>query len=138
MRLCDAESLPGLEALLPEPGTLQEGVVEQLGQSSLFAGQFRENAARALLLPRRRPGQRTPLWTQRLRAANLLAVARGFPAFPMVLETYRACLQDVFDVPALEALLGAVHEGAVRVEEVETARASLVRPEGWQGLLQKP
>ena len=72
--------------------------MRELCHSALFASQFRENAARALLLPRRRPGARTPLFMQRLRAQGLLAVAREYPEFPIVLETYRSCIKDVFDV----------------------------------------
>jgi ATP-dependent Lhr-like helicase len=124
LRLADADEPPERERLLPEPEEVEALVVEQLGHSSLFASQFRENAARALLLPRRRPGSRTPLWAQRLRAANLLAVARGFPSFPIVLETYRACLQDVFDLPGLVELLGRIRSREVRVHEVETSSAS--------------
>ncbi len=124
LRLADAEELPKLDALLPDPEEVEDRVVEQLADSALFAGQFRENASRALLLPRRRPGARTPLWTQRLRAQNLLAVAREFPSFPILLETYRACLQDVFDLPGLVELLRAVRRREVRVDEVETASAS--------------
>jgi ATP-dependent Lhr-like helicase len=124
LRFADAEALPGLDLLVPDPEALEDRVVAQLGRSPLFAAQFRENAARALLLPRRRPGARTPLWAQRLRAQNLLAVARGFPAFPIVLETYRSCLQDVFDVPGLVELLRDVRDGRVRIESVETRSAS--------------
>ncbi len=124
LRFADSENTPPLESLLPDPEEVEDLVVAQLAGSSLFAAQFRENAARALLLPRRRPGARTPLWTQRLRAQNLLAVARGFPSFPIMLETYRSCLQDVFDLPSLRTLLGAVRQRAVRVDEVETRAAS--------------
>ena len=73
--------------------------MRELGRTSLFAAHFREAAARALLLPRRRPGQRTPLWMQRKRAADLLHVAARYPSFPIVLEAYRECLKDVFDLP---------------------------------------
>ncbi len=124
LRFADAEELPDRDLLVPEPEEVEDEVVAQLGDSALFAGQFRENAARALLLPRRRPGARTPLWAQRLRAQNLLAVARRFPAFPIVLETYRSCLQDVFDLPGLVQLLRAIRAREVRVHEVETASAS--------------
>jgi len=124
LRFADAERLPSRELLVPDPDEVEARVVAQLDRSPLFAAQFRENAARALLLPRRRPGARTPLWTQRLRAQNLLAVARGFPSFPIVLETYRSCLQDVFDVPGLVDLLRGVGDGRIRVEEVETRSAS--------------
>ncbi|MDJ0866021.1 MAG: helicase-related protein [Myxococcota bacterium] len=124
LRFADAEELPGLDVLVPDPDDVEDLVVDQLAGSSLFAGQFRENAARALLLPRRRPGSRTPLWTQRLRAQNLLAVAREFPSFPIMLETYRSCLQDVFDLPGLVELLRAMRARQVRVDEVETRTAS--------------
>jgi ATP-dependent Lhr-like helicase len=124
LRLPDADDPPRLEALLPDPEEVGELVVSQLAASALFAGQFRENAARALLLPRRRPGQRTPLFAQRLRAQNLLAVAREFPSFPIVLETYRSCLQDVFDLDALVSLLRDLRSRKLRVDEVETRQAS--------------
>ncbi len=124
LRFADAEDLPPLEVLLPEPEEVEEQVVTQLANSALFAGQFRENAARALLLPRRRPGSRTPLWAQRLRAQNLLAVAREFPSFPMMLETYRACLQDVFDLPGLREVLEGIRRRDIRVCEAETRSAS--------------
>jgi ATP-dependent Lhr-like helicase len=124
MRFADAERLPDRDVLLPDPEEVEDQVVLQLGHSPLFAAQFRENAARALLLPRRRPGSRTPLFVQRLRAQNLLAVARQFPSFPMVLETYRSCLQDIFDVPALTDLLRAIRAREVRLDECETRAAS--------------
>ncbi|MBW2244744.1 MAG: DEAD/DEAH box helicase, partial [Deltaproteobacteria bacterium] len=124
LRFADAEELPPASVFLPEPEEVEDLVVAQLERSALFAGQFRENAARALLLPRWRPGGRTPLWAQRLRAQNLLAVAREFPSFPIMLETYRACLQDVFDLPGLIELLTAIRSRRVRVDEVETRQAS--------------
>ncbi len=124
LRFADAEELPPMEVLLPEAEEVEELVVGQLANSALFAGQFRENAARALLLPRRRPGSRTPLWSQRLRAQNLLAVAREFPSFPMMLETYRACLQDVFDLPGLREVLEGIRRREIRVREAETRSAS--------------
>ena len=124
LRFPDGERLPGREALVPDPEGLEQGIVESLGHSALFASQFRENAARALLLPRRRPGARTPLWAQRLRSQNLLAVARRHPEFPIVLETYRACLEDVFDLPGLAEVLGAARDGRLAVDEVETGTAS--------------
>jgi ATP-dependent Lhr-like helicase len=124
LRFADTDAPPSVEALLPGPDEVEERIVAQLADSSLFAAHFRENAARALLLPRRRPGSRTPLWIQRLRAQNLLAVARAFPTFPILLETYRTCLQDVFDVPALRGLLREVREGQVAVDAVETREAS--------------
>src|SRR5690606_33642240 len=114
LRLADADAVPALETLVPEPEEVEELLLAQLGHSPLFAATFRENAARALLLPRRRPGARTPLWAQRLRAQNLLAVARGFPAFPIVLETYRSCLQDVFDLPGLQDVLRRARAREIR------------------------
>ncbi len=95
-----------------------------LGGTALFAARFRENAARALLLPRRRPGQRTPLWMQRRRSADLLAVAGQYGSFPIILETYRECLRDVFDMPALREVLAGIRSRQVRVVSVETPRAS--------------
>lgn len=124
LRFADADELPPLETFLPEPEEVEDQVVAQLERSALFAGQFRENAARALLLPRWRPGGRTPLWVQRLRSQNLLAVAREFPTFPIMLETYRSCLQDVFDLPGLVDLLKGLRSRKVRVHEVETRTAS--------------
>ena len=113
-----------VEALALEPEDVEAIVTAELGGSALFAARFRECAARSLLLPRRRPGQRTPLWMQRQRAAQLLAVASRYPAFPVVLESVRECLQDVFDVPALADLLRQVRSGAVRVVEVTTESPS--------------
>ncbi|MFW5876568.1 MAG: DEAD/DEAH box helicase [Myxococcota bacterium] len=124
LTLADREGLPPVDELVPDPEGLEERVLEQLGQSAVFASQFRENAARALLLPRRRPGARTPLWQQRLKAQRLLAVARQYPSFPVVMETYRSCLRDVFDLPALVDVLRRVRRREVRVDAVETATPS--------------
>src|SRR5439155_286053 len=99
-------------------------VSAELGGTALFGARFRENAARALLIPRRRPGQRTPLWQQRLKAQGLLQVARRYADFPVVLETYRECLQDVFDLPALKGLLAALRQRQIDLVEVETPSAS--------------
>jgi ATP-dependent Lhr-like helicase len=118
-------SLDGIEDLLfPDPDELEDLVVGQLSTSALFASRFRENAARALLLPRRRPGTRTPLWQQRQRAADLLAVASRYGSFPILVETYRECLSDVFDLPGLRDILGGVARREIAVHGVETARAS--------------
>ncbi len=118
-------TLDGVEELLfPDPEEVEDLVVGRVGQSSLFASRFRENAARALLLPRRRPGTRTPLWQQRQRAADLLAVASRYGSFPILVETYRECLADVFDLPALREVLDGVRRREVAVHSVETARAS--------------
>ncbi len=120
----DSESLPRLDELLVGPDELEDLVVDELGGTALFGARFRENAARALLIPRRRPGQRTPLWQQRLKAQGLLQVARRYPDFPVVLETYREVLQDVFDLPALRGLLAALRQRRIDLVEVETPSAS--------------
>ncbi|WP_424535280.1 ATP-dependent helicase [Sphaerisporangium viridialbum] len=103
---------------------IEQIVTEELGGSALFASRFRECAGRALLLPRRSPGRRSPLWQQRQRAANLLKVASKYGSFPVVLETMRECLQDVFDVPGLVQLMRDIGARRVRVVEVETDQAS--------------
>jgi len=117
------EEIP-LDVLLVDPEELDELVVTRVPSTSLFASRFRENAARALLLPRRRPGERTPLWQQRQRAAGLLDVASGYPTFPILLETTRECLRDVFDLPSLREVLTDVRSRRVRVVTVETRHAS--------------
>ncbi|HEY3866962.1 MAG TPA: DEAD/DEAH box helicase [Actinocrinis sp.] len=103
---------------------VEDLVTDQVGGSALFAARFRECAGRALLLPRRRPGQRVPLWQQRQRASQLLSVASKYPSFPIVLETVRECLQDVFDVPGLVELLRDIEARKVRVVQVETQAPS--------------
>jgi ATP-dependent Lhr-like helicase len=105
VRFPEVESPPDPSLLLPDPGEVEGLVLRQLGGTSLFAARFRETAARALLLPRRRPGMRTPLWQQRKRAADLLAVASRFGSFPALLETYREVLRDHFDMPSLVDVL---------------------------------
>ncbi len=119
----DPSSAAG-EALVFDVDEIEDLVVGEVGRSALFASRFRECAARALLIPKRRPGQRSPLWLQRQRASALLQVASKHPSFAIVLETYRECLQDVFDLPALVDLLGAIRSCEVRVVEVETDAAS--------------
>jgi ATP-dependent Lhr-like helicase len=117
--------IDGIDALLfPEADEVEDLVVGSLAGSAMFASRFRENAARALLLPRRRPGTRTPLWQQRQRAADLLAVASRYGSFPILVETYRECLSDVFDLPALREILGGVARREIAVHGVETAKAS--------------
>ncbi len=102
----DAEALPSAaELIMLEPDEVEAQITAELGGSALFGARFRENAARALLIPRAYPGKRTPLWQQRLKAQNLLEVARRYADFPIVLETYRECLRDVLDVPGLEGIL---------------------------------
>jgi ATP-dependent Lhr-like helicase len=111
-------------AVLIPADEVEELVTGAVGSSALFASRFRENAARALLLPRRRPGQRTPLWQMRQRSSQLLSVASRYATFPIVLETYREVLSDVFDLPALRAILGAIERREIGVVSVETSRAS--------------
>ena len=115
---------PGADLFLFDPDELEAIVTERVGDSALFASRFRENAARALLLPRRDPGKRTPLWQQRQRAAQLLDVARKYPDFPVLLETARECLQDVYDVPALIQVHRSLQSRAVSLLEVETNEPS--------------
>jgi ATP-dependent Lhr-like helicase len=124
LRFADTEELPPTSELWIDPDELEELVVEQLGKSALFAARFRENAARSLLMPRKTVKGRTPLWAQRLRAQHLLEVASRYPSFPIVLETYRECLQDTLDVPGLREILGSVRSRAIRVHEVETRSPS--------------
>ncbi|HEY3106372.1 MAG TPA: DEAD/DEAH box helicase [Gaiellaceae bacterium] len=124
LHLPDADAPPPLDDVIVDPDEMEELVIAELGSTALFGARFRENAARALLIPRRRPGQRTPLWQQRLKAQGLLQVARRYADFPVVLETYRECLQDVFDLPALKNLLAALRERRIDLVEVETPSAS--------------
>ncbi|HSR96147.1 MAG TPA: DEAD/DEAH box helicase [Kofleriaceae bacterium] len=124
LRFADGDLLPTDDQLVPDPDDVENVLVEELSRSSVFASHFRENAARALLLPRRRPGQRTPLWVQRLRAQQLMGVALRFPAFPITLETYREVLRDVFDLPALLDVLRQIRSRAIRIEPAATEVAS--------------
>jgi ATP-dependent helicase Lhr and Lhr-like helicase len=110
--------------LIPDPDDVERLVVRQLGSTAMFAARFREAAGRALLLPKRRPGARAPLWQQRKRAADLLAVAARFGSFPIILEAYRECLRDVFDLPALVELLTKVRSRTVRVHTVDVQKSS--------------
>ncbi|MFG3056017.1 ATP-dependent helicase [Kitasatospora sp. NPDC048239] len=114
----------GADAALFDPAEIEQLVTDQVGGSALFASRFRECAGRALLLPRRSPGRRTPLWQQRQRAAQLLEVASEYGSFPIVLEAVRECLQDVFDVPGLVELMGDLESRAVRLVEVTTSEPS--------------
>jgi ATP-dependent Lhr-like helicase len=124
LHLPDADAPPPTDELLIGPDELEDLVVQEVGQSALFGARFRENAARALLIPRRRPDQRTPLWQQRLKAQGLLQVARQYGSFPVILETYRECLQDVFDLPALKRLLQGLRTREIDLVDVETQSAS--------------
>ena len=119
----DAEP-PGADLFLFEASELEQIVTDEVGGSALFAARFRECAARALLLPRYNPGKRSPLWQQRQRAAQLLEVARKYPTFPIVLETVREVLQDVYDLPSLMSLTAEISGRSIRIVEVETESAS--------------
>ncbi len=124
LRIPDNEEVVQAADLLPSAAEVKDLVLRQLGSTSLFAAKFRESASRALLLPKRRPGMRSPLWQQRKRSADLLAVASRFPTFPILLEAYRECIRDVFDLPAVAAILAGVQRGAIRVTTVESSRPS--------------
>ena len=124
VHLPDADDPPDPGLALLEPDEVEDLVVGELHSSALFGARFRENAARALLLPRARPGKRTPLWQQRLKAQSLLEVARKYSDFPIVLESYRECLRDVLDVPGLVEVLGRLHRHEIALVEVETQSAS--------------
>ncbi len=120
VRFPDVDEPPDPRLLLPGPEEVQALVIRQLGATALFAAKFRENAARSLLLPKRRPGMRAPLWQQRKRAADLLAVASRFGSFPVLLETYRECLRDYFDMPALIQTLTDVRSRTLRIATVDS------------------
>jgi len=125
VRLPDTDGEPpSAELFLFDAAELEQIVTEEVGGSALFASRFRENAARALLLPRQNPGRRSPLWQQRQRSAQLLEVARKYPSFPIVLETVRECLQDVYDLPALLGIARDLEARRIRVVETESAEAS--------------
>ena len=124
VHLPDADEPPGAELVLIEPDELEDLVVGELGGCALFGARFRENAGRALLIPRAYPGRRTPLWQQRLKTQSLLEVAKRYAQFPIVLETYRECLRDVLDLPACTDLLRKLHSRELSLVEVETATAS--------------
>ena len=115
---------PGADLFVFDPDELEQLVTDEVGGSALFASRFRECAARALLLPRYRPGSRSPLWQQRQKASQLLDVAREYPSFPIILETIRECLQDVYDLPALVALAKNLASRSVRLVETSTDSAS--------------
>jgi ATP-dependent Lhr-like helicase len=118
------DAVPGAELAVLAEDEVEPLVTAEVGASALFASRFRECAARALLLPKRNPGRRSPLWQQRQRAAQLLSVASGYGSFPIVLETMRECLQDVFDVPGLRELMSDIGSRTVRLVEVETPAPS--------------
>ena len=124
IRVPDSDEPPPAGIALLDPNDVGDLITAEVGASAMFASRFRECASRALLLPRRQPGRRTPLWQQRQRAAQLLEVASRYPSFPIVLETVRECLRDVFDVPALTELLRDIASRRVRIVEVETSTPS--------------
>jgi ATP-dependent Lhr-like helicase len=124
VRFPETDAPPRVELVLPDADEVEQLVVRQLGSSSMFAAKFREAAARALLLPRIRPQGRAPLWQQRKRAYDLLQVASRFGSFPMILEAYRECLRDVFDVPALVGTMKKIRERSIRVVTADTQKPS--------------
>ena len=124
LRLPEGEADPEASLFLVDADDIGDLVTEQVGNSALFAARFRECAARALLLPRRNPGKRAPLWQQRQRAAQLLDVARKYPSFPIILETVRECLQDVYDLPALTEVCRDLGTRRIRITEVTTEQPS--------------
>lgn len=124
LRFPETEEAPAIEPILLQPEEAAELVLQQLGSTALFAAKFRESAARALLLPRRRMDGRTPLWQQRKRSYDLLSVASRYPSFPILLEAYRECLRDVFDMPALMETLRLMANRSVRVHTVDSRTPS--------------
>jgi len=123
-RLPESDQPPPIELFLPAAEEVEDLVVRSLADTSLFAARFRENAARALLLPKKYPGKRSPLWAQRKRAADLMSVASQYGSFPIILETYRECLKDVFDLPGLVDLLRSIATRKIRVVTVDSKVAS--------------
>jgi len=124
LRFPDTDNPPDPDWFLVESAEAMQMVLRQLGSTALLAGRFREAAGRALLLPRRRADQRSPLWQQRKRSYDLLSVASRYPSFPLLLEAYRECLRDVFDIPALVETLRAIEQRQLRVHVVETHKPS--------------
>jgi ATP-dependent Lhr-like helicase len=124
VRYPDGERPPDTSLLIPDPDEIERLVVRQLGSTAMFSARFREAAGRALLLPRRRPGARAPLWQLRKRASDLLAVAARFGSFPIILETYREVLRDIFDLPALTDIMRRVRSRSLRVVNVESQKPS--------------
>jgi ATP-dependent Lhr-like helicase len=124
LRFPDTDEAPDPDWIMVESSEALQLVLRQLGSTALFAGRFREAAGRALLLPRRRADQRSPLWQLRKRSYDLLSVASRYPSFPLLLEAYRECLRDVFDMPALIETLRAIEQRQLRVHVVETRKPS--------------
>jgi ATP-dependent Lhr-like helicase len=124
LRLPDREDIPTLLDLLPSSRDLERLVREELSDSTLFAGRFREAAGRSLLLPRRRPGSRSPLWAQRQKAHALLSVASRFPSFPLILEAYRECLTEDFDLAATVSMLRQIEKREIKAVTLDVERPS--------------
>ncbi len=124
IRVPEGDGPPPIEALVPSPDTIADRVTEEIGHTALFAARFREAAGRALLLPKRTPGKRTPLWALRKRSSDLLAVASRYPEFPLMLEVHRECLSDAFDMPGLVELLEEVRARKINVRVVDTKSPS--------------
>ena len=123
-RLLETDRCPEPEIFFPGADEVEELVTKEVGQTSLFAAHFRENAGRALLLPKRSPGRRTPLWAQRRRSSNLLEIASKYSSFPIILETYRECLRDIFDIDELKKILQAFARRQIRLSVVDTKAPS--------------
>ncbi len=123
-RFPDSDDPPEAEDLLAEPEEVEQLLIEHISDTALFAARFREAAGRSLLLPRRRPGERTPLWLQRRKSADLLGVAKQFGSFPILLEVYREILRDDFDLPALQEVLGQIRSRKIRLVSVDTTSPS--------------
>lgn len=124
IRLPESEDILDPATFIPSPAEMRDLVLRQLGSTSLFAGKFREAAARALLLPKKRAGMRAPLWQQRKRAADLMAAAARYSSFPILLETYRECMRDAFDLASATDILRQVERGAIRVTTVDSVKPS--------------
>jgi ATP-dependent Lhr-like helicase len=124
LRFPDTEEPPSIEPILLEPEEATDLVLRQLGATAMFAAKFRESAGRALLLPKRRADGRSPLWVQRKRAYDLLSVASRYASFPILLETYRECMRDVFDMPALVEVLRLIRKRELQVHTVNSTKAS--------------
>ena len=124
LRFPDSDLPPDVTVVLMDPTEAAELITRELGSTALFAGRFREAASRALLLPRRRAEGRAPLWQQRKRASDLLTIAARYPAFPILLEAYRECLRDVFDMPALMEILDAVQSQSIQIHVVDSRTPS--------------
>ena len=124
LRFPDMDATPDTAPLFPDPVAATDLVVHQLSGTAMFAAKFREASARALLLPRRRLQTRAPLWQQRKRAADLLAVASRYPSFPMLLEAHRECLRDTFDMPALLDVLRSIRQGEIQIHVIDTPKPS--------------